>query len=52
MVRVTPTWSEPLVLWQFPVGRASSGKSPALASLRALLGRLEDEQRVGELVVK
>src|SRR6266853_5011946 len=48
LVRVTPGWSEPLVLWQALVGRPSSGKSPALAALRALLGSLEDELRVGE----
>ena len=48
LVRMTPAWSEPLVLWQVLVGRASSGKTPALASLRALLGRLESEQSIGE----
>jgi hypothetical protein len=40
LVRITPGCSEPLVLWQPLVGRSSSGKSPAPASLRALLGRL------------
>lgn len=48
LVRVTPSWREPLVLWQVLVGRASSGKSPALASMRGLLGRLESEQKVGD----
>jgi hypothetical protein len=48
LVRITPGWSEPLVLWQVLVGRASSGKSPALASMRTLVGRLEREQKVGE----
>jgi hypothetical protein len=36
------------VLWQALVGRPSSGKSPALASLRALVGTLEGELGVGE----
>ena len=48
LVRITPGWSEPLVLWQVLVGRASSGKSPALASMRALVGMLEREQKGGE----
>jgi hypothetical protein len=43
LVRITPAWSEPLVLWQALVGRPSSGKSPALASMRSLLGTLEAE---------
>ncbi|MEA2850037.1 MAG: hypothetical protein QOE02_56, partial [Rhodospirillaceae bacterium] len=29
-VRITPVWSEPLVLWQAVVGEPSSGKSSAL----------------------
>jgi hypothetical protein len=37
VARVTPQWSEPLVLWQALVGGPSSGKSPALASARRLL---------------
>jgi Protein of unknown function (DUF3987) len=45
LVRITPGWSEPLVLWQVLVGRASSGKSPALASMRALVATLEREQK-------
>lgn len=40
-VRVTESWSEPLVLWQLVVGSASSGKSPALAPVRRMLGALE-----------
>lgn len=36
-VRIAPGWSEPLVLWQILVGRASSGKSPALAAARKVL---------------
>jgi uncharacterized protein DUF3987 len=42
-VRITPSWSEPLVLWQALVGAPSSGKSSALASVQALLIRLENE---------
>jgi hypothetical protein len=45
-VRITPVWSEPLVLWQAMVGEPSSGKSSALASMRRLLGTLEVERRV------
>ncbi len=45
-VRVTPAWSEPMVLWQAVVGEASSGKSSALASMRRLLGSIEAERRV------
>ncbi len=40
-VRVTAGWREPLVLWLALVGSPSSGKSPALASVRALLGQIE-----------
>lgn len=43
VVRVTPAWAEPLVLWQAVVGGPSSGKSPALAPVRSLLAALEDE---------
>jgi hypothetical protein len=42
VVQVTPSWREPLVLWQALIGRASSGKSPALASMRGLLATLEE----------
>ena len=44
-VRVTPDWTEPLVLWQALVGTSSSGKSPAIARVKRLLGTLEAEQR-------
>ena len=44
-VRITPTWSEPLVLWQAAVGETSSGKSRALATMRGLLGVIEEERR-------
>jgi len=45
VVRVTPQWSEPLLLWQALVGPASSGKSPALAAARRLVDGIaaEDE---------
>ena len=45
-VRITPVWSEPMVLWQAVVGEPSSGKSGALASMRRLLGSIEAERRV------
>jgi hypothetical protein len=44
-IRVSPSWSESLVLWLALVGTPSSGKSPALASVRALLGDIEHERR-------
>jgi len=44
-VRITPAWSEPLVLWQAAVGEPSTGKSSALAPMRRLLGSLEEERR-------
>ncbi len=40
-VKVTPAWHEPMVLWLALVGSPSSGKSPALASVRAQLGQIE-----------
>src|SRR5882757_10273148 len=43
VVRIAPAWTEPLVLWQALVGRPSSGKSPALAPVRALLATLQEE---------
>ncbi|HTG20926.1 MAG TPA: DUF3987 domain-containing protein [Reyranella sp.] len=43
VVRLAPAWTEPLVLWQALVGRPSSGKSPALAPVRALLATLHEE---------
>ena len=42
-VQVTPTWREPLVLWQLAVGRVSSGRSPARASTRRMLATVEEE---------
>src|SRR5258708_4560936 len=44
-VRVTPAWSEPMVLWQAVVGEPSTGKSAALAPMRRLLNTLEEERR-------
>src|SRR3984893_19006512 len=49
-VRITPVWSEPLVLWQAMVGKPSSGKSSALASMRRLLGSIEAERRVHDVL--
>src|SRR6266851_9962102 len=40
-VKITPEWSEPLVLWQALVGGSSSGKSPVLERLRELLATIE-----------
>lgn len=37
MAVVTPSWSEPMVLWQALIGGPSSGKSPALAAACRLL---------------
>jgi hypothetical protein len=48
VARVTPDWDEPLVLWQVLVGASSSGKSPALAPVRRLLGALDPELPVSE----
>ncbi|HEY1228676.1 MAG TPA: DUF3987 domain-containing protein [Ramlibacter sp.] len=45
MARVSAAWAEPLVLWQALVGWPSSGKSPALAATRNLLGEIEDLMR-------
>ena len=42
---VTPSWSEPLVLWQALLGGPSSGKSSALAAVRRLLVPIEDALR-------
>ena len=47
VVRLAPAWTEPLVLWQALVGRPSSGKSPALAPVRALLATLQEELAKG-----
>ena len=43
-VRIGPRWAEPLVLWQALVGAPSSGKSPAMASVRELLATLDAEK--------
>ena len=57
-VRVTPAWTESLVLWLALVGSPSSGKSPALASVRDKLGEIEtrlresDEERRSDHAVK
>ena len=48
VVRIGPRWAEPLVLWQALVGPASSGKSPAMASVRALLATIEAERAAGD----
>ena len=48
VVRLAPAWTEPLVLWQALVGRPSSGKSPALAPVRALLATLQEELGAGD----
>ncbi|MBI2739177.1 MAG: DUF3987 domain-containing protein [Rhodospirillales bacterium] len=45
-VRVTPAWTEPLVMWQAMVGEPSTGKSAALAPMRRLLATIEQEQRL------
>ena len=45
-VRITPAWSEPMVLWQATIGEQSTGKSAALAPIRRLLGVLEEELRL------
>ena len=56
-VQVTPSWREPLVFGLALVGRRSSGKSPALAAVRASLEGLEaelkesDPERAPRLVV-
>ena len=48
VVRIAPRWAEPLVLWQALVGPPSSGKSPAMASVRELLGVIEAERAAGD----
>jgi hypothetical protein len=52
VVRLAPAWTEPLVLWQALVGRPSSGKSPALAPVRALLATLQEELGTGDAAGK
>ncbi len=44
-VRVTPAWTEPLVLWQVVVGEPSTGKSAALAPMRRLLDTMDKARR-------
>lgn len=44
-IRITSAWVEPLLLWLAVVGAPSTGKSPALASVRRLLTTLEREER-------
>lgn len=44
-MRVTPTWEEPLVLWQAVVGEPSTGKSAALAPMHRLLDLVEQSWR-------
>jgi hypothetical protein len=48
VAQVSTAWTEPLVFWQALVGSPSSGKSPALAAVRRLLGEIEDELRAGD----
>jgi hypothetical protein len=48
IAEVTPSWKEPVVLWQVLVGAPSSGKSPALAAARRLLGPIEAELRAAD----
>jgi hypothetical protein len=48
VVRATPAWSEPLVLWLAAVGEPSTGKSAALAPMRRLLDVIEQERRLGD----
>jgi len=48
MAHVSSAWAEPLVLWQALVGWPSSGKSPALAAVRGLLGDIEDGLRADD----
>jgi Protein of unknown function (DUF3987) len=45
VVRVTPQWAEPLLLWQALVGPSSSGKSPALAAARRLVHGIAVEDK-------
>ena len=47
-VRIMQAWSESLVLWLALVGSPSSGKSPALASVRDRLGEIETRMRDGD----
>jgi hypothetical protein len=44
-VKITPEWSEPLVLWQALIGPGSSGKSAVLERLREMLAAVESAIR-------
>ncbi|MBV8411357.1 MAG: DUF3987 domain-containing protein [Alphaproteobacteria bacterium] len=44
-VSVTPSWSEPLMLWQALVGAASTGKTPALDAVARPLAAVEKALR-------
>lgn len=48
LVQATGQWSEPLVLWLAAIGAPSAGKTPALASARALLEAIERDKRSGD----
>src|SRR5260370_21513470 len=43
VVRIAPAWTEPLVLWQALVRRASSRQAPALGPVRPFLAPLHEE---------
>ena len=47
--QVTPSWSEPLVLWQALVGAPATGKTPALDAIRRPLAIVEQMQAIGEI---
>jgi hypothetical protein len=47
-VRITADWTEPLLLWQALIGTSSSGKSPALATVRRVLASVEAKARTSE----
>ena len=49
VVRVTPAWTEPLVLWPVLVGGPSTGKTPALAAARRLLAGLDRGREIGSV---
>ncbi|MBM3648759.1 MAG: DUF3987 domain-containing protein [Alphaproteobacteria bacterium] len=47
-VSPAPGWVEPMKLWLAAVGAPSTGKSPALTTVRRLLHRLESERNQSE----
>lgn len=54
---VTPSWSEPLILWQALVGEPSTGKTPALDAIGRPLATVEtmlrrDDDPAQEIVVR